>query len=152
MSAEEWAQRVAHSEILRSSAYAASELARRRTSGGGSGGGGGTGGWPWDDGTGVPLPPSAIMGLGPSWTPRVPEQTASTPRPATSDSRIGVGGGTTILIVIAIFCGIPWYKYLTTDTGDALGHLFWVCWSIFAFIPAIFGTGGVIYSVCRGKH
>jgi hypothetical protein len=139
MTAEEWAQRVTHDEIRRSAAYAASDLARRRTSGGGSGGGGGTGGWPWDDGTGVPLPPSAVMGLGPSWTPREPEQAASTPQPATSDS-IGVGGGITVLIFTAIFCGVPWHAYLATNTGDALGHLFWVMWSLVAIPVAIFGV------------
>ncbi len=79
------------------------------------------------------------MGLGPSWTPREPEQAASTPQPATSDS-IGVGGGITVLIFTAIFCGVPWHAYLATNTGDALGHLFWVMWSLVAIPVAIFGV------------
>jgi hypothetical protein len=129
----------AHDEIRRQAQQAAEDARRRRTSGGGSGGAGSSGHWPWDDGTGVPMSASAASGLTRVYPPAGQKQTTG--------SDTSIGGAITALIVIAIFCAIPWYVYLGTNTGDALGHLFWVCWSI-AMIPfAIAGITGVIYAI-----
>jgi hypothetical protein len=90
----------------------------------------------------------------PRTSPQMPElwsgYSSRSSEPTTSskgDTGIGVGGGITVLIFTAIFCGVPWHAYLATNTGDALGHLFWVVWSLVAIPVAIFGVAAGLHSI-----
>jgi hypothetical protein len=88
----------------------------------------------------------------PSWS-EVKESDWSTPyRNPNPPETYSAGLGVFILIVTALFCGTPWSVYLGTNTGDALGHLFWVCWSLIAIPACLRGGGRGIYTIYKAAN
>jgi hypothetical protein len=59
------------------------------------------------------------------------------------------GGGVFILLVTAIFCAIPWWVYLGTNTGDGIVHVFWAFWSIIAIPTLLWGAWAGVYEISK---